>query len=133
MQARMTRGPHQHFSHKSRSGKQNHHRPEFLVWHADYLLATRTGHDASTSPRGVGYNGGRLEVLMRSQILLPAFALFLCSLPAAAQTPQLSKAVKDFVRVDAAKIILTHVRGIDGTGAPAAEDRKVWIERGCRS
>jgi imidazolonepropionase-like amidohydrolase len=67
---------------------------------------------------------------MRSRILASAVALFFCSLPAAAQTPQLSKAVKELVRADAAKIILTHVLVIDGTGAPAVEDQNVVIEAG---
>ncbi|MFY9559568.1 MAG: amidohydrolase family protein [Terriglobales bacterium] len=67
---------------------------------------------------------------MRSHILAAALALFLFLLPAAAQTPELSKAVKAFVRVDAVKVVLTHVRVIDGTGAPAVEDQNVVIEGG---
>lgn len=47
-----------------------------------------------------------------------------------AQTPQLSKSVQPFVRVQAPKIVLTHVRVIDGTGAPAVEDRNIVIEAG---
>ena len=57
-------------------------------------------------------------------------ALFFLMLPAAAQTPELSKTVKPFVRADAAKVVLTHVRVIDGTGAPAADDQNVVIEAG---
>jgi len=34
------------------------------------------------------------------------------------------------VRVDAAKVVLAHVRVIDGTGAAAVEDRNVVIEDG---
>jgi imidazolonepropionase-like amidohydrolase len=48
----------------------------------------------------------------------------------AAQTPELSKGVKQFVRVDAPKVVLTHVRVIDGTGAAAVEDQNVVIEGG---
>lgn len=59
-----------------------------------------------------------------------ALALFLFLLPAAAQTPELSKTVKPFVRVDAARVVLTHVRVVDGTGAPAADDENVVIEAG---
>ncbi|HET7108361.1 MAG TPA: amidohydrolase family protein [Candidatus Acidoferrum sp.] len=57
-------------------------------------------------------------------------AVFLFSLPAAAQTGELSKTVKQFVRVDAAKVVLAHVRVIDGTGAAVAEDQNVVIEGG---
>ena len=51
-------------------------------------------------------------------------------LPVAAQTPELSKSVKQFVRVDAPKVVLTHVRVIDGTGAAAVEDQNLVIEGG---
>ena len=82
----------------------------------------------------VGYNGGHLEAHMRSHIPASALALFLFLLPVAAQTPELSpdlsKTVREFVRVDAPRVVLTHVRVIDGTGAPAAEDRNVIIEGG---
>ena len=49
---------------------------------------------------------------------------------ASAQAPELSKEVQQFVRVQAPRIVLTHVRVIDGTGASAVEDRNVIIERG---
>ena len=64
------------------------------------------------------------------RITLQALALFLVLLPAAAQTPELSRTVKPFVRVDAAKVVLTHVRVVDGTGAPAVDDENVVIEAG---
>jgi imidazolonepropionase-like amidohydrolase len=67
---------------------------------------------------------------MRSHILASALAPFLFLLPLAAQTSELSKTVKQFVRVDAPKIVLTHVRVIDGTGAPAIDDQNVIIEGG---
>jgi imidazolonepropionase-like amidohydrolase len=54
--------------------------------------------------------------------------LLLASL--AAQVPELSRNVTQYVRVEAPKIILTHVRLIDGTGATAAEDQNVIIEGG---
>jgi len=56
--------------------------------------------------------------------------LFLFLLPAPAETPELSSRVKEFVRVNAPKVILTHVRVIDGTGAAATEDQNVIIEGG---
>jgi imidazolonepropionase-like amidohydrolase len=63
-------------------------------------------------------------------ILTSTLTLFLFLLPAAAQSPKLSKSVKEFVRWDAPKVVLTHVRVIDRTGAPALEDRNVVIESG---
>jgi imidazolonepropionase-like amidohydrolase len=47
-----------------------------------------------------------------------------------AQPPELSKAVKEFVRVQSAKVVLTHVRVINGTGSPAIDDQNVTIEGG---
>ncbi|MDD5542254.1 MAG: amidohydrolase family protein [Acidobacteriia bacterium] len=41
-----------------------------------------------------------------------------------------SKAVKDFVVLDAPVIALTHVRVMDGTGAPAMDDQTVIIQNG---
>ena len=59
-----------------------------------------------------------------------AFAALLISVTAAAQNVELSNAVQNFVRVRAAKVVLTHVRIIDGTGAPPVEDQNVVIEQG---
>jgi imidazolonepropionase-like amidohydrolase len=67
---------------------------------------------------------------MRSQTLPAVLALFLFSLPLQAQPPELSKTVKGFVRVNTPKVVLTHVRIIDGTGTPATEDQNVVIEAG---
>ena len=47
-----------------------------------------------------------------------------------AQSPELSKTVQEFVRVQAPRIVLTHVRVIEGTGKPAVEDQNVVIEGG---
>jgi hypothetical protein len=41
-----------------------------------------------------------------------------------------SKAVKDFVVIDAPMIALTHVRVLDGTGSPALEDQSLLIADG---
>src|SRR5882762_2179167 len=59
-------------------------------------------------------------------------ALFLFVLPAAAQVSEpsvsdLSKEVQQLVRVSAAKVVLAHVRVIDGTGAAAVEDQNVVL------
>ncbi|MSR06229.1 MAG: amidohydrolase [Gemmatimonadetes bacterium] len=47
-----------------------------------------------------------------------------------AQAPQLSDTVRNYVTVDAPVIALTHVRLIDGTGSPPAEDQTVVIANG---
>ena len=67
---------------------------------------------------------------MRSRFLSLALVLFLASVNVHAQAPQLSKAVQELVRVNAGKVVLTHVRIVDGTGAPAIEDQNVVIEGG---
>lgn len=66
---------------------------------------------------------------------MPRFLLrlavpFVAMLAAWAQNPELSKTVQQFVRVQAPKVVLAHVRVIDGTGAPAVEDQNVVIEAG---
>jgi imidazolonepropionase-like amidohydrolase len=61
---------------------------------------------------------------------LATFALLFFSIPTWAQSPELSKTVKEFVRVSATRVVLEHVRVIDGTGAPAVEDQNVVIENG---
>ena len=55
---------------------------------------------------------------MTSRIWSQSIVLLLLALAASAQNPQLSKTVEEFVRVQAPKVVLTHVRIIDGTGAP---------------
>ena len=52
--------------------------------------------------------------------------LFVAS--AAAQT--LSPAVREYVKIDSPVVALTHVRVIDGTGAPAQEDQTVILASG---
>ncbi|MGH9504056.1 MAG: amidohydrolase family protein [Terriglobales bacterium] len=66
-------------------------------------------------------------------MLLRVFILLVLSLAAAAQCSESSKdavAVKEFGRVCAPRIILTHVRIVDGTGAAAVEDQNLVIEGG---
>ena len=67
---------------------------------------------------------------MESRIVSCVLLLLLLSSTAQAQHPELSKMVQEFVKVDAAKVILTHIRIMDGTGAPAWEDQNVVIEGG---
>jgi enamidase len=47
-----------------------------------------------------------------------------------AQRPQIAAGVRDFVKIDAAVVVLTHARVIDGTGAPVKEDQTVVIRDG---
>ncbi len=61
------------------------------------------------------------------------FATFTCvSLwsAALAGSPTLSPNVLHFVRVQSPTVVLTHVRIIDGTGAPAVADRNLVVENG---
>ena len=48
----------------------------------------------------------------------------------AAEVPTVSREVQALVRVQAATVILEHVRVIDGTGKPAVADQNVVIEHG---
>jgi imidazolonepropionase-like amidohydrolase len=48
----------------------------------------------------------------------------------AAQRPSYAGAVRDFISVDAPVVALTHVRVIDGTGAPARADQTIVIQDG---
>jgi hypothetical protein len=64
---------------------------------------------------------------------LPAvMALLFAAAPVAAQQrPALAPAARAFVSVDAPVVALTHVRLVDGTGAPARQDQTVVV-RGTR-
>jgi imidazolonepropionase-like amidohydrolase len=57
-------------------------------------------------------------------------AAVLALLPVAVHAAGLSDNVKQVVRVDAPRVVLTHVRVIDGTGAAPVEDENVVIEGG---
>lgn len=59
-----------------------------------------------------------------------ALALLSAGAVLAAQRPQINNAVRQFVKIDAPVIALTHVRVIDGTGAPARDDQTVLIRDG---
>ncbi len=62
--------------------------------------------------------------------LLQIAVVSLVAVSAQAQTVELSKTVQEYVKVSGPKVVLTHVRVIDGTGAPAVEDQNVTIEGG---
>lgn len=61
---------------------------------------------------------------MRNTVLI---VLSCCSL-AVAQGP--SPKVKPFIKIDASVVALTHVRVIDGTGAPPREDQTIILSKG---
>ena len=65
---------------------------------------------------------------LRTSLCLVA-SLLSCSI-AMGQAPSFSKTVQQFVRMQGTRIVLTHVRVIDGTGAAAVEDQNVVIEAG---
>jgi predicted amidohydrolase YtcJ len=67
---------------------------------------------------------------MRSRSILIFLASALLASRLSAQIAELSKTVKEFVRLSGPKVVLTHVRVIDGTGAPSVEDQNVTIEAG---
>jgi imidazolonepropionase-like amidohydrolase len=67
---------------------------------------------------------------MRLNNLLFAAGFLLISLLAQAQQVSLSPDVQKYVRVHGEKVILEHVRVIDGTGKPAVDDRNVVIQGG---
>ena len=56
--------------------------------------------------------------------------LFAVGQAAAAVPPDLSPEVRQFVSIEAPVVALTHVRLIDGTGAPAREDETILITAG---
>lgn len=60
------------------------------------------------------------------------FALLaaLAAAPLAAQRPEITPGVRPFVAVDAPVVALTHVRLVDGTGAPAREDQTIVVRDG---
>jgi imidazolonepropionase-like amidohydrolase len=67
---------------------------------------------------------------MRASIRLAGFLFVVFALHTGAQAPELSSTVEEVVRVRDNTVVLTHVRIIDGTGAPAAEDQNIIIEEG---
>ena len=63
------------------------------------------------------------------RLLTVAIVVVAASL-ALAQSPQLNKSVQPYVRVNASRVVLTHVRVIDGTGKAPVENQNVVIENG---
>ena len=65
-----------------------------------------------------------------SAALLAILACGAAAAPALAQRPALSATVRQYVAVDTDVVALTHVRVIDGTGAPAREDQTLVVRDG---
>jgi imidazolonepropionase-like amidohydrolase len=66
-----------------------------------------------------------------SVICLSLFLILYGALGASAQpAPQLSSLTEEYVRVNWPRVVLTHVRVIDGTGASAVEDQNVILQGG---
>src|SRR5690349_13653272 len=60
----------------------------------------------------------------------PILAVLAAPAMLAAQRPQLSNAVRPYVSIDTPTFVITHVRIIDGTGAPAKDDQTIAVENG---
>src|SRR6266404_4959040 len=65
---------------------------------------------------------------MRRIGLIVAAALFLVGGAAAQQRPAFSDVTRQFISVDAPVVVLQHVRVIDGTGGPVAENQTIVID-----
>ena len=70
----------------------------------------------------------RLLVLSMMVAIMVSIMSIGTSITLQTQATELSKSVQEFVR--GPKIVLTHVRIIDGSGAPAIEDQNVILEAG---
>ena len=69
--------------------------------------------------------------MLRRLVVVAALGLWLVASGGQAQTaPSFSKEVLKYIRVQAPKVILTHVRVIDGTGHAPVDDQNVVIEGG---
>src|ERR1035438_4533702 len=71
------------------------------------------------------------DAMNRCRLLLPLVLLVLCAVALnAQQTLALSPLTQKYVRVNSPRVVLEHVRVIDGTGKPAVDDQKMVIEGG---
>jgi hypothetical protein len=89
----------------------------------------RAGQDAGLKPGATRKAQTKNVALRRTRSAWPLL-LLLFPFAIQAQSPELSKTVQDFVRVQSARVVLAHVRIIDGTGAPAVEDQNIVIAAG---
>ena len=70
-----------------------------------------------------------LRFVLLAGVIVSADA-FVLAQQASSSSAQLSKEVLQYVRVRSPKVVLTHVRVIDGTGRAALEDQNVVLEGG---
>jgi imidazolonepropionase-like amidohydrolase len=64
------------------------------------------------------------------KVIVRIWSVLLAGVVAGAQPPQFSNTARGFIKVDAPVIALTHVRVIDGTGAPARDNQTIVIRGG---
>ena len=64
------------------------------------------------------------------RVMTPLSLLAVGTTTLAAQAPDFTDEVRQYVSVDAPAVALTHVKVIDGMGSPAAADQVVLIEGG---
>jgi imidazolonepropionase-like amidohydrolase len=67
---------------------------------------------------------------MRTTRWVTCVAIGVATVTLSAQRPPVGNAIRQFVTVDNAEVALTHVRVIDGTGAPARADQTVILRDG---
>ena len=74
-------------------------------------------------------DSGRCILFAMNRQRLALALAFVCAVVTlvSAQRPQLAQGVRDYAKVDAPVVVLTHARIIDGTGAPAKEDQTIVI------
>ena len=68
--------------------------------------------------------------MFRRHLLVYVLVSAVCGLALSAQRVQVGGAVQPFVKVTAGTVAITHVRVIDGTGAPARDDQTVIFRDG---
>jgi hypothetical protein len=80
----------------------------------------------------IGYNEPTLRIpqMRFSRLLMLSVLVILSFYSRAQQAASLSPAVQKYVRVSAPKVVLEHVRVIDGTGQAPLENQNVLIEGG---
>src|SRR5450759_3156986 len=64
------------------------------------------------------------------KVIVRIWSVLLAGVVAGAQPPQFSNTARGFIKVDAPVIALTHVRVIDGTGAPARDNQTIVLGGG---
>src|SRR5919108_4988050 len=60
----------------------------------------------------------------------PLIVIFLCLVCASLGFSQTSSPIRQFIKIDAPVVALTHVRVIDGTGSPARDDQTIVLANG---